>query len=226
MKKPELIIYDFDGTLCNTLPDIAESMNVVLEELGFSRIPEMRVRDFIGSGILKLVERSIRYALSQNQGRSVNADEVQQAGKAMAEYYRRHLVDRSHLYPGVKEVLSYFRNIPQIVVSNKPEAMVYEMLEHFEIDKAFSLLVGGDTLEVLKPDPAVWKYVLASLKLREPLPGWMLGDSLPDLQFARTAALTPIVVSYGYNDVPLLKEAGAEAVIDDLRELILLYEEL
>lgn len=226
MKKPELIIYDFDGTLCNTLPDIAESMNVVLEERGLPRIPEMRVRDFIGSGITKLVERSIYYALSQKQEEPVSTEEIQQAGKVMAEYYRRHLVDRSHLYPGVKEVLNYFRDIPQIVVSNKPESMVYEMLEHFGIEKAFSLLVGGDTLEVFKPDPAVWEYVLASLELQEPLQGWMVGDSLPDLHFAKVATLTPIVVSYGYNDIPLLREAGAEVVIDDLRELIRFYEQL
>lgn len=221
--KTELIVYDFDGTLCNTLPDIAGSMNIILEGQGLPRIPELRVRDFIGNGILSLVERSIIFAMSLSGGGNIAPEEVQRIGTEMAEYYRGHLVDRSHLYPGVKEVLNYFRDIPQAVVSNKPEAMLHEMLKHFGIEEEIRLVVGGDSIEVCKPDPAVWRHVVNTMKLQEPVRGLMVGDSLPDLKFAKVGGLTPVLVSYGYNDVALLREAGAGIVIDDFRELITLY---
>lgn len=219
MKTPDLICFDFDGTLCNTLPDIAASMNTVLQRYGYPGIPESKVRDFIGSGIMKLVERSLRHVVSDSGTSDITPELLSKIGKEMGEYYSEHLTDRSHLYPGAKELLYGLDGIPLAVVSNKPEAMVRAMLKHYGIDAPVDFVVGGDTLDVAKPDIAVWHHVMKITGLREPLNGWMVGDSLPDVLFGKAAGLTNIVVSYGYNDLPTLKEAGAEIVIDKLMQL-------
>jgi phosphoglycolate phosphatase len=220
MKRPEFICFDFDGTLCNTLPDIAASMNRVLRRRNYPEIPENKVREFIGSGIIKLVERALRYAVSREIEEDIDPMLLETLGMEMSEYYSRHLTDRSYLYPGVETVLMAFRDIPQIIVSNKPEAMVRNMLKHYGIRDYFDLIVGGDTLAVSKPDVAVWEYVAREMKLSGDINGWMIGDSLPDVQFGKIGRLRTIVVSYGYNDVSVLRNAGADTVIHDLRELI------
>ncbi|MFO7841653.1 MAG: HAD-IA family hydrolase [Fidelibacterota bacterium] len=219
MKRPDLICYDFDGTLCNTLPDITESMNVVLRKNGFEAVPEEQIRGFIGSGIGKLVERAIHYALVQQEKIKTDISAVSRIGKEMAEYYNDHLIVHSHLYPGTEKILRYFSDLPQIIVSNKPEAMVRRMLGYFQIDRYFDLLVGGDTLDVSKPDPAVWEYVKDKMKLSQHIDGLMVGDSLPDMIFGKTAGLRTIAVSYGYNDAASLEDAGAEKIIDSLDDL-------
>jgi phosphoglycolate phosphatase len=219
MKNIELICYDFDGTLCNTLPDIAASMNVVLQRHGLNEIPEEQVRNFIGSGITKLVERSISYVLSERRDPSVFPQRIHEIGEEMAEYYSNHLTDRSYLYDDCEEVLKHFSSIPQIIVSNKPENMVRSMLRHFKIESYFDLVVGGDTLPVYKPDPAVWHHVTRTMKLPNDVHGIMVGDSLPDIAFGKVAGLKNIAVRYGYNDVSVLRDAGADHFIDSLKEL-------
>jgi phosphoglycolate phosphatase len=218
MKKIDLICYDFDGTLCNTLPDIADSMNVIFKRHGLSEISEERVRDFIGSGIGKLVERSVYHVLSGSI-HPLDSDGIKQVGEEMAVYYSRHLTDRSHLYDGSIEILEHFSHVPQIIVSNKPEKMVRDMLMQYGIDSYFDLIVGGDTLAVCKPDPAVWDHIVKSIKLPDERFAIMVGDSIPDVIFGKNTGMLTIAVSYGYNDVPVLKKAGADHIIDSLYEL-------
>ncbi len=219
MKNIDLICYDFDGTLCNTLPDIVNSMNVVLELNGLPRIPTERVRSFIGSGISKLVERCVYYALAGDKNKAVDPELFKKVGREMSEHYSNHLMDNSHLYDDTIEVLEYYKNIPQIIVSNKPEKMVTAMLAYYGISTYFDLVVGGDTLDVCKPDIKVWDHVKIEMQLREKVNGLMVGDSIPDIKFGQVSGLTTVAVTYGYNDVPLLKEAGVDHLIDHLIDL-------
>lgn len=223
MKKPELIVYDFDGTLCNTLPDIVYSMNVVLSENGFSPISEAKVRSFIGSGISKLVERSVYCALAGVNNDPVEPELLIKVTKEMGEYYTGHLMDNSFLYDDSIDILNYFKGIPQIIVSNKPQKMVEIMCEHYGILGYFDMIVGGDTLDVCKPDAKVWDYVKDKLNLKDKLFGLMIGDSVPDLQFGKVAKLLTVAVTYGYNDLPVLKTEGADRFIESLNELKKLY---
>lgn len=223
MKKLELISYDFDGTLCHTLPDIVNSMNVVLERNGYSAIPYEKVRSFIGSGISKLVERSVYCALAGDEKQPVSPEVLKKVTKEMSEHYTGHLMDNSFLYEDSIDILEYFKNIPQIIVSNKPQKMVEIMCEHYGILNYFDLIVGGDTLEVCKPDIRVWNYVKNKTGLTNNVKGLMIGDSVPDLRFGKVSGLTTIGVTYGYNDVPVLKEEGADLFIDKLSELKKLY---
>ncbi|MFA6617948.1 MAG: HAD-IA family hydrolase [Candidatus Neomarinimicrobiota bacterium] len=220
MKKTDLIIYDFDGTICNTLPDIVKSMNTVLLNNGLDEIPSHKVRSFIGGGISKLVKRSVLCAIpSAGKNEEISEELLEKILKEMSDYYSEHLMDHSFLYKDSIEVLEYFKEIPQLIVSNKPVKMIEAMLEEFNAKHYFDLIVGGDTLDVCKPHPAVWDYVKESLNLSDKLNGFMVGDSVPDLAFAKVAQLKAVAVSYGYNDLDVLQKEGADHFIDALSEL-------
>lgn len=219
MKNIDLICYDFDGTLCHTLPDIVNSMNVVLTQNGLKEIPEARVRSFIGSGISKLVERSVYCALAGDKNDPVDPEILKKVGREMSKHYSGHLMDNSYLYEDTIEMLEYYSAYPQIIVSNKPEKMITAMLKHYSISDYFDLVVGGDTLGVCKPDIKVWEYVKTKMKLPNDPRGFMVGDSIPDIEFGKTSDLTTVAVTYGYNDIPVLKEAGVDHLIDHLLQL-------
>lgn len=219
MKKIDLICYDFDGTLCNTLPDIVNSMNTVLEENGFESIPESKVRSFIGSGISKLVERSVYCALAGDEDRPVDPRILNKITEEMGKHYTQHLMDNSFLYEETKDILEYFSGIPQIIVSNKPQKMVEIMLKHYGIANHFDLVVGGDTLDVCKPDIKVWEYIRQKMSMNGCINGIMVGDSIPDLLFGKIAGLKTVAVTYGYNDLHVLKAEGADHYIDSLNTL-------
>ncbi|MCD6446689.1 MAG: HAD-IA family hydrolase [Candidatus Marinimicrobia bacterium] len=219
MKNIDLICYDFDGTLCNTLPDIVNSMNVVLEQNGFQKIPPERVRSFIGSGISELVERSVYCALAGDDNNSIDPETLKKVGCEMSEHYSGHLMDNSYLYDDTIEILEYYSDYPQIIVSNKPEKMIRAMMKYYGISDYFDLIVGGDTLDVCKPDIKVWEYVKTKMKLSGDPKGFMIGDSIPDMEFGKVSGLTIVAVTYGYNDVPVLKEAGVDYLIDKLTQL-------
>ncbi len=219
MKNIDLIIYDFDGTLCNTLPDIVNSMNAVLQLNGYNTIAYEKVRSFIGSGISKLVERSVYCALTGDNHKPVNSETLIKVTHEMSEYYSQHLMDDSHLYEGCEDVLEYFKDVPQIIVSNKPLKMIEAMVKQYGIDHYFDLIVGGDTLDVCKPDPAVWELVKEKMSLPQDPQGFMVGDSVPDLAFAKVTGLTGVACTYGFNDLPVLKKEGADHFIGVLSEL-------
>lgn len=220
MKKIDLIIYDFDGTLCNTLPDIVNSMNTVLLNNGLNKIPSHKIRSFIGGGISRLVKYSVVCAIaSSGKNDQPVPDLVEKILKEMSEHYSQHLMDHSFLYEDSVEVLEYFKDIPQIIVSNKPVKMIEVMLEEFDAIHYFDLIVGGDTLDVSKPHPDVWEYLRKNMNLFDKVTGFMVGDSVPDLAFAKVAKLRSVAVTYGYNDLDVLKEEGADHFIDSLSEL-------
>ena len=123
----------------------------------------------------------------------------------MGVHYTKHLMDNSFLYEDSIDILEYFKNIPQIIVSNKPQKMVEIMCEHYGIGKYFDLIVGGDTLDVSKPDKKVWKFVKDKIKLNAGITGLMIGDSIPDLLFGKVAGLQTVTVTYGYNDLPVIE---------------------
>jgi len=220
MKKIDLICYDFDGTLCNTLPDIVNSMNVVLEDNGLQAISEKKVRSFIGSGISELVKKSVYCALAGDNNDPVDPEVLNKVGLEMGIHYSQHLTDNSYLYEDTIEILEHFSAHCQIIVSNKPQKMVEAMLDHYGIKHYFDLIVGGDTIEVCKPDPVVWEYVKNELNLLGEIKGFMVGDSVPDMAFGRIAELTKIAVTYGYNDLPVLQKEGVDHFIDHLTDLI------
>jgi len=184
--KYDLVFLDLDGTLVDSGADIAASLNWALRHEGMAELPEPRIIAAIGGGLAILLDRTI------------GADHPRRAQvhARVIEHYSAHLLDRTTLYPGVRETLERI-SVPRVIVTNKPEAMSRSLLAGLRIDGLFAAIYGGDTLPKRKPDPGA---VLASLEnFRVPRSRAILvGDSGVDLATTRAAGIDCCGVTYGY----------------------------
>ena len=206
------IIFDLDGTLVNSLPGIAASLNRVLDNNGLPTHPESAVRRFIGNGILKLVERGAPDHFS--------AAQVQQLTEAVAADYASSWQQGTTSYPGVAEVLHTLlaKGTGIAVLSNKPDVFCQHMTDFLFPDVTFSSVVGQREGVPVKPDPAGALEVARSLHL-DPSEIAFVGDSTIDLATAQNAAMTSVAVSWGYHDLPALRSASPDHLIDHISQL-------
>jgi phosphoglycolate phosphatase len=212
---PELVCLDLDGTLVDSVPDIAGAVDAFLSELGVPPAGEDRVRTWVGFGSAKLIEQALEWA-------EVDASKHEDAYRTFLTHYHAHLTDKTTLYPNVKALLKAFKHngVPVALITNKPSVFVKPMLDHFELTEQFGWLLGGDTLEEKKPSAMPLLYCSESI---EALPEQclMVGDSITDFNAAKNAGFKCALVTYGYNQGVDLASLGADAVIDDLAELLI-----
>lgn len=212
--QPAAVLFDLDGTLVDSAPDIAAAVNELLTQDGIEPHPVSAVRKMIGHGLEKLVERAF-------EARSVTLSSQALAGRhaAMNKIYARHLTDLTTLRPGSAEAVRAVRadGIGCAVVTNKPEAFSYTILAHFDLLPDIETVVGGDSGYPKKPAPDM---LLAACDRLGVLPGEtvLVGDSGADLASARAAGIACILVRGGYCDRPV-DELGADLVIADLNAL-------
>lgn len=209
--KCELAIFDLDGTLLNTLDDLADSVN---HALGLSGFPEREVREvkgFVGNGIRKLIERSVPEDATEGQKEKVYRD--------FTEYYRIHCADKTAAYGGVCELLKRLRagGVQTAVVSNKADYAVQELCGKF-FGGLLDLAVGERDGISKKPAPDMVDLVLQRQGISRERAVY-IGDSEVDLATAANAGLTCILVGWGFRDVGFLKELGAEIVVSTAEEL-------
>jgi len=194
-----LIIFDLDGTLVDSAPDIATAVNRMRSELGYSEKTLEQVKQWVGNGSAMLVKRAVGEAL-QLAPEAVPAALFQQAHELFFKHYRQCNGDRSQLYKGVLPTLEYFQQqgIQQAICTNKPTEFTHALLKKMSIDHFFNCVVSGDTLPVKKPDPAPLLlcaeqcHVTAEQCL-------MVGDSMTDVKAAGNAGMKVVCVSYGYH---------------------------
>jgi phosphoglycolate phosphatase len=209
--QPTAIVWDLDGTLVDSAPDLASALNTVLDKRGFFTLSNNEVRAMIGNGVPKLVERGFNAV-------GVRPDEAQldELVAMFVEEYKACATDNTRPYPGVVEALQEIQsiNIPMGVCTNKPETFTRQILEGLDLATYFSNVVGGDTTSTRKPDP---QPVLACLRglVAEPSSSLMIGDSVHDVHAARAAGVIVGVVPWGYRSAPV-EELGADFVINDL----------
>ncbi len=212
--KPTAIVWDLDGTLVDSAPDLASALNTVLDKRGFFTLSITEVRMMIGNGVPKLVERGFNAV-------GVRPDPVQldELIAMFGKEYKACATDNTRPYPGVVEVLQaiHAMSIPMGVCTNKPEAFTRQILEGLGLANYFSSVVGGDTTSTRKPDP---QPVLACLRglVSEPALSLMIGDSVHDVHAAHAAGVVAGVVPWGYRSVPV-EELGADFVLHDLSTL-------
>ncbi|MGO2236473.1 phosphoglycolate phosphatase [Marinomonas sp. UCMA 3892] len=211
---PELVCLDLDGTLVDSVPDIAAAVDAFLAELGAPLAGEERVRSWVGFGSAKLIEQALEWA-------DIDSAKQEEAYRIFLTHYHAHLTDGTTLYPNVKALLKAFKHngVPVALITNKPSVFVKPMLDHFELTEQFGWLLGGDTLEEKKPSAMPLLHCSESI---EALPEncLMIGDSITDFKAASNAGFKCALVTYGYNQGVDLKELGADAIIDDLAELL------
>ncbi len=199
------VLWDLDGTLADTVADIADTANDMLTAAGFAPLPRAQVRGFIGDGARSLVDRVVRAA-----GGEPTAAHV---ARFMAAY-RARPCRTATLYPGIAALLAEV-GAPQGVVTNKPEAVSRGLLGALGILETFGVLVGGDTLPHRKPHPGPVRAALAALECEG---GVLVGDGPADVGAARAAGIRSIGVTWGIGD-----PAGADHLVTDpaeLRELL------
>jgi len=210
------ILLDLDGTLADTGADLASSVNAALEELGFPRHDEATIRGFIGDGARFLMERSLPASA---------AHRVDEGLALFRDHYGRNLIRATRLYPGVLETLDALRPARLAVATNKPEGLSVALLRGLGILDRFTAVVGGDTLPVRKPDPAM--LVETARRLGVPAAACvMVGDSPGDIEAGRGAGMATVAVTFGYRGADELGAAGPDAVIDRFPDLVTAFRRL
>ncbi len=217
-------MFDLDGTLVDSAPDIAISLNKMLEQLNLPVHSLAKVRDWIGNGAGRLIKRALTGQVDGEPPKEL----FKQAHQLFLEIYEQNINVKSAMYPGALEGLTALREKSYILacVTNKPRRFTPPLLEAFDIDHFFDYLICGDDLSVKKPDPQVLQTVLKQTKLN-PLQAVMVGDSASDIKAAQSANMKSFCVSYGYNQLSDLEISqgkgvdalGADYIIDSIAEL-------
>jgi len=215
------ILFDLDGTLVDSAPDIAAAVNELLATRGLPPLSLSDIKSMIGDGVRKLIERA--FAAS---GTPLSATELDQAHETMKPIYLRHVTDLATLMPGVRETLAHFHmaGIAMGVVTNKPQLAARQVLLHFGLTEFFGVIVGGDAVSHQKPAPDGLLMALDRLHAK-PGDALMVGDSVADAGAARAAGMSVALVRGGYTQVPL-EEIGADLVCDSMLELPAALQEL
>lgn len=212
LQKKSLIVFDLDGTLFNTLGDLAVAVNFALHHFGLPEHDEQRVRTFIGNGSMKLIERSMgEAALPENIART--GVTIEMVHKVYSDFYWEHCTERTLPNPGVVEFL---RNTHARVamLTNKPERPTFKLLEHFGLRDRFEFVLCGDTTPERKPSPAGLLKIMESAGV-SPAETVMVGDDQPDILAARNAGVDCITLLCGFgkpvNLLPLKPENTVES---------------
>ena len=224
--KPALLIFDRDGTLAHTLPQLGAAVQAVCRRMGYA-VPSMeQVSDYIGNGIGLLLAR----ALTLRTGAEVT--DVPEAVRVKArqlfdEEYGAHLNENFTVYPGVRECLELCRRrgIKTAVLTNKAQSFAVPLLNFMGLADLFDLILGGEVLKERKPDPhPVW-YVCEKLGVR-PEDACMVGDSVNDFAAGRNAGTGVIAFTFGYNRGRDVRESQPDYVFDSYAAFISLLQSL
>lgn len=212
-----LVAFDLDGTLVDSVPDLAAAVDAALAEIDLAPRGESRVRGWVGNGSLRLMERALRDALHRNPDASLLA----RAHQGFLDHYGRDPSAHTRLYPGVREALDALRDrgMPLALVTNKPSAFIAPILEAFGLRTHFGLCLGGDSLAQKKPDPAPLRHVAAHFDVA-PSACLMVGDSRHDIEAGRAAGFRTLAVPYGYNHGEPVRNSAPDGVVESLAELV------
>jgi phosphoglycolate phosphatase len=216
LTKPQMILIDVDGTLVDSVPDLAYCVDELMKQLGRPVHGEAKVRTWVGNGVERLCRRAL---IGQLDGEPSDA-EFEQAYPIFLELYAENTSKRSHLYPGVREGLDYLKaaGFRLGCVTNKVAQFTLPLLRDLGIHDDFEVIVCGDTLPVKKPDPRPLLHAAEQLGVT-PEQSLMLGDSMSDVKAARAAGFQIVCMSYGYNHGVDIRDSNPDAVIDSMLEL-------
>lgn len=216
LTKPEMVLIDVDGTLVDSVPDLAWCVDEMMKQLGMPERGEAKVREWVGNGVERLVRRALIDRLDGEPDDTL----FNKAYPIYLDLYAENTAKRSVLYPGVREGLDYLKRAGYRLgcVTNKAAQFTLPLLKALGIHDDFEIVVSGDTLPVKKPDPGPLLHVANHFGL-SPSRATMIGDSVSDVKAARAAGFQIICMSYGYNHGVDIRESHPDAVIDSMAEL-------
>ncbi len=216
IRKPNLVLIDLDGTLVDSVPDLAYCVDEMMKAVGKPVWGIDKVRTWVGNGVDRLVMRALTDTLWDDP----TDDAFSEAQSIFMKLYADNTSGRSRLYDGVVEGLDYLKSSGFKVgcVTNKAEAFTVPLLKDMGIFDKFEVVVSGDTTAKKKPDPMPLLY--AAEKLAEQAEDClMIGDSMHDVKAARNAGFQVVCVPYGYNHGHDIRDAEPDVVINSLAEL-------
>ncbi len=199
MTAPHTIVFDLDGTLVDTAPDLITALNHVLDREGLPPVPLHAARNMIGAGARKLIERGL-----EAEGRTMTVDELNRMTADFIAYYADHIADESRPFEGLEAALDDLatRGHRLAVCTNKLEWLSRKLLDALNLTPRFAAICGADTFGVQKPDPTIFRETVARAG-GQVASSIMVGDAGTDVGVARRASVPVIGVSFGYTDVPI-----------------------
>lgn len=216
LKRPKMVLIDVDGTLVDSVPDLAYCVDAMMNELGMPRRGEQRVRHWVGNGVERLVKRALIDQLDGEPDDALFA----RALPVFEALYRDNTSKRSCLYPGVQEALDFLQTTGVRIgcVTNKASQFTLPLLQDLGVRDNFEVVICGDTVARKKPDP------LPLLEAAEQLgtatqDSMMLGDSMSDVKAARAAGFQIVCMSYGYNHGEDIRDYNPDAVVDSMADI-------
>jgi phosphoglycolate phosphatase len=215
MPPPANLIFDLDGTLADTSPDLLGATNAVLAARGRPRLDLDHLRHMVGFGAVALITQAM-----EASGAPVAEGDLPPLIEVFLDHYRGHIADGTKLFPDVAETLAALKeNGARLgVLTNKPQELTDLLLPRLGLEHLFSAVYGAGRKPYAKPDPRIFHDLVADLSGEVRGPAVMVGDSITDLNTARAAGVPCILMSYGFTPVPA-KELGADVVLDEFRQL-------
>lgn len=209
--KYKIAIFDLDGTILNTIEDLADSLNYALAKNGYKERTVAETQSFVGNGLLMLVKRAIKPETSEEEAQKVLAD--------LKAYYKIHCADKTKPYEGIPELLKDLKTADYLlaVVSNKADYAVQILCEQY-FPGMFDLAVGERENVRRKPAPDSVNAVLAKFELKK-ADAVYIGDSDVDIETAENVGTDSILVAWGFRGADFLREKGAKNIVFDTEEL-------
>ncbi len=213
------VAFDLDGTLLDTIDDLAAAVNALLADLGYPPLDGEVVRTFVGKGMANLVRRALAHASGVAPG-TIDDVRVNDALARYEDHYAALLGRATKPFPRMLEGLDRLRSmgLPLAIVTNKASRFVQPHLDDAGIGAYFDVIVGGDELPTKKPDPA--QLVHAATRLGVPIDRLlMVGDSINDAQAARAAGCPVLLLPYGYNEGGRVQDVDADGIVATLADV-------
>lgn len=216
MFKPQAVFFDLDGTLVNSVPDLADCIDSMLVQLGRQPVGESHVMAWVGNGLQRLIERALIHT------GTADTEKLKQARALFEACYAQHYARRSHCYAGVLPALDYLYDelqLPLACITNKAEAFTQPLLTALNLQAYFELTLSGDSLAEKKPHPLPLEQAAAAFNLN-PAQTLMVGDSRSDVLAARAAGCMGVICTrYGYNHGRPIADEHPDALVDSLEAL-------
>src|SRR3979409_662412 len=215
------VVFDLDGTLVDTAPDLINALNFVLGREGLPAVPMKSARNMIGAGARKLLERGLEV-----DGRHVGPNDLDRLTNDFIDHYAAHIADESRPFEGLEDALDDLsaRGYRFAVCTNKLEWLSKLLLDQLGLGSRFSAICGADTFGVSKPDPAILRQTVARAggQLSSAI---LVGDAGTDIGVARRAGIPVIGDAFGYTEVPIA-DLKPDRLVNHMRELPAAVESL
>ena len=210
MKKTvDLVMFDLDGTLADTGHDLADAVNFTRAHFDRGALPDQAIYAHVGRG----VEHLLKHALPEE-----SPNHFEDVMRVFLDHYEHHLLDRTVLYPGAREILEYFRDKRRVLISNKIERLAVAVVRGLGVDDQFDTILGGDSAAEKKPHPALLNLVLRRFQI-PPDRALMVGDGDTDIDAGKGAGVITCGVTYGLGNKDDLIATKPDFLIENLSQL-------